>query len=302
MHLKKRGIFCLFFCLIGAPIQGKIYAIKKDTFHPLTIVISPGEVRLISIPAPLTRGTIKIMCNRQAIPFYRQGDLIQGILAQSYFSPLMPYPCTMIVTRDQYTLTHLVANITVKPYAFEKSNLRVAPGKVFLSPQNKKRVHREQQMLHKIYSRLSPIGFDQPFITPLSSKVVSKYGTKRMFNKKKKSQHLGTDFRAAVGTRIPAANSGSIAFSGDLFYTGKTVIIDHGLGIFTLYGHLSRIDTQTGNRVEIGNTIGRAGKTGRVTGPHLHWGVKIQSKWVNGLSLISLWENVPLESIAEFSP
>ena len=128
--------------------------------------------------------------------------------------------------------------------------------------------------------------FNQPFKAPLDSFITSIYGNKRVYNNDHKSQHLGTDYRAAVGVPIPSVNRGKVLFAGDLFYTGGTVIIDHGMDIFTVYGHLSAVKTEAGKIVEPGEIVGLSGSTGRSSGPHLHWGVKIHGHYVNGYSLI----------------
>jgi murein DD-endopeptidase MepM/ murein hydrolase activator NlpD len=116
----------------------------------------------------------------------------------------------------------------------------------------------------------------------MNTAVTSFYGTKRVYNKQKKGQHLGIDYRAAIGDKVPTANAGKVVFSGDLFYTGGTVIIDHGLDIFSVYGHLSKTLIEAGRLVERGEVIGLSGNTGRTSGPHLHWGVKVQGQYIDG--------------------
>jgi murein DD-endopeptidase MepM/ murein hydrolase activator NlpD len=120
----------------------------------------------------------------------------------------------------------------------------------------------------------------------MTSLVTSLYGTKRVYNRQKKSQHLGIDYRAAIGDQVPATNAGKIVYAGDLFYTGWTVIIDHGLDIFSVYGHLSKTLVKEGQFVVRGELIGLSGNTGRTSGPHLHWGVKVQGQYVDGFVLI----------------
>ena len=118
--------------------------------------------------------------------------------------------------------------------------------------------------------------------------MTSVYGTRRLFNNVRKSQHLGIDYRAKVGVPIPSSNKGKVVLAQNLFYTGNTVILDHGLGVFTLYGHLNKILVKKGDLVNRRQILGEAGKTGRVTGPHLHWGVKVNGHWVNGDVLTQL--------------
>ena len=106
---------------------------------------------------------------------------------------------------------------------------------------------------------------------------------------------MGTDFRAAVGELVRTANTGKVVLAKNLFYTGNTVIVDHGVGLFTLYGHLSHITVQKGDEVGQLEIVGLAGQTGRVTGPHLHWGVKSQGHWVDGFSLVDVSKQVLTE-------
>ena len=110
---------------------------------------------------------------------------------------------------------------------------------------------------------------------PVPGEPTSTFGKRRFFNDKPRSPHPGLDLRAATGTPVLAAGSGLVAISQDLYYSGNTVIIDHGGGLFTIYAHLSELDVSVGDELEAGVPIGKSGATGRVTGPHLHWGAKI---------------------------
>jgi murein DD-endopeptidase MepM/ murein hydrolase activator NlpD len=109
-----------------------------------------------------------------------------------------------------------------------------------------------------------------------------------VFNGEPRAPHNGADLRAKTGTPIRSANRGRVVLAKELFFTGNTVIVDHGLGIYLLYAHLSRIDVKPGATVDNGQVIGLSGATGRVTGPHLHWGVRIQGARVNPFSLVDL--------------
>ena len=142
-------------------------------------------------------------------------------------------------------------------------------------------------MQKKVYrSGVALPHFQEDFSLPLESKVTSPYGLRRIFNDKQESRHSGTDFRAAVGVPIPVSNRGKVVFTGDLFFNGHTVIVDHGMNIFTMYCHLSEVTAQLGAMVEKMEIIGLAGATGRVTGPHLHWGVKVDHQWINSMPFV----------------
>jgi murein DD-endopeptidase MepM/ murein hydrolase activator NlpD len=206
-----------------------------------------------------------------------------GVILESYFSNLQPFECHIHVDGEKY----LFATVSVKYFKYPEERIKVDQKTIELSAPDLERVNREQLMLNKIYTEKSdgPY-FMQPFISPLDSYVTSYYGKRRVFNNKKKSQHLGIDFRAQVGVPVPSTNSGKVVYSGDLFFTGYTVILYHGLDIYSVYGHLSKLYVKAGEMVNRGQLLGLSGDSGRVSGPHLHWGVKIRGNYIDGFSLI----------------
>jgi murein DD-endopeptidase MepM/ murein hydrolase activator NlpD len=119
------------------------------------------------------------------------------------------------------------------------------------------------------------------FILPIESAMTSPFGTRRLYNGEPRSFHPGLDLRAAVGTPIHAAAAARVAFAGELYFTGNTVILDHGFGVFTLYAHMSKLQVKNDDVVKRGQVLGLSGKTGRVSGPHLHWGALIRGVKVN---------------------
>jgi murein DD-endopeptidase MepM/ murein hydrolase activator NlpD len=163
----------------------------------------------------------------------------------------------------------------------------VEPGKVNLKKSALERVKHEKQELKGIWQSASDYRlWDSAFQLPIESDITSSFGNQRMFNGQLKSFHRGTDFRAPVGKPIMAANTGTVKLAKDLFYSGNIVIIDHGTGIFSLYAHLSRIDVVAGQDIEKGQQIGLSGATGRVNGPHLHWGIKVNDTYVDPLQFL----------------
>jgi murein DD-endopeptidase MepM/ murein hydrolase activator NlpD len=130
--------------------------------------------------------------------------------------------------------------------------------------------------------------FGQNFAWPRQDSVTAPYGDRRTFNGKLASQHFGVDIDGDPGTPVSAANDGTVVMTRDNFSAGKTVIVHHGAGLYTTYFHLSRISVKNGARVKQGQKLGLVGSTGRVTGPHLHWGVKADDLWVDGELLLRL--------------
>jgi murein DD-endopeptidase MepM/ murein hydrolase activator NlpD len=128
-----------------------------------------------------------------------------------------------------------------------------------------------------------------PFRVPLDGvKRGSNFGRRRILNGQPRSPHNGADFPAAAGTPVHAAQRGRVVLAEALFFSGNTVVIDHGLGMYTLYGHLKAIFVQTGEMVGAGGELGQVGATGRVTGPHLHWGLTVNQARVNPLEVVKL--------------
>jgi murein DD-endopeptidase MepM/ murein hydrolase activator NlpD len=251
------------------------------------IKLQPGMVTYASFVLPEDMSIPKLMCNDKELKYYEERGMGYVYITESYFSKIKPYDC--FLTEGNYK--EQVFRVSVSEYPYKEEKLRVNRKRVVLSKKDMKRVIREQKMLNRIYSNSSrrPY-FDGPFKLPMKSYITSKFGTKRTFNNIKKGQHLGTDFRAAVGVPIPNSNRGKVVFAGDLFYTGNTVIVDHGMSIFTVYAHMSKISAEEGQMVDTLDILGLAGMTGRVSGPHLHWGVKVQGDRVSGFSLIEASE------------
>lgn len=136
--------------------------------------------------------------------------------------------------------------------------------------------------------KISKPHFTQGFALPCDSAFTAFFGDRRTFNGQLKSRHYGLDLNGAVGDPIHAANDGVVVLVRDAFFSGNSVIIDHGGGVFTLYFHLSAFDVAEGDRVKRGQLIGKIGSTGRVTGPHLHWSVKIANRYVDPQRLVEL--------------
>jgi murein DD-endopeptidase MepM/ murein hydrolase activator NlpD len=168
---------------------------------------------------------------------------------------------------------------------------RLTLPKAMVSPQDPavlKRIERDQKLLRRIFAVRSPGTLPKSFVLPVADPMGSPFGLRRILNGEPRSPHAGVDFRSPRGTPVKASAAGRVAFTGDLYYTGLTVVIDHGHGLFSLYCHLRSIDCAATQVVAGGATLGRVGSTGRSTGPHLHWGVKLRGDRVDPLALAAL--------------
>jgi len=149
------------------------------------------------------------------------------------------------------------------------------------------RVRGEQKRLEALWSRSRPDRlWEGAFVMPADGPSGSPFGLRRFFNGEPRSPHAGIDIKAPTGAPVRAANRGRVVLADDLFFTGKTVVLDHGLGLFTMYVHLSRIAARPGYTIARGGEIGRVGATGRATGPHLHFATRIGTARVNPEALL----------------
>jgi murein DD-endopeptidase MepM/ murein hydrolase activator NlpD len=179
-------------------------------------------------------------------------------------------------------------DLVVKHAEFPTIHLTLPPSKVFLSPEDQKRANREAVKLNKIWPVISERFWDGNFIKPLGNEVSTVFGVKRIMNKKKTSIHRGVDIKGKSGEEVSSFNRGKVVLAEELFFGGNTLIIDHGLGIYSIYMHLSKIAVGEGDIVSKGKVVGYVGMSGRATGPHLHFGVKVQNANANPLSLMEL--------------
>src|SRR6266478_2779987 len=182
------------------------------------------------------------------------------------------------------------AMVAVRKGLFATEKLQVGKEFVEPNPEQVKRAKEERQKLRDIFDHVTPERlWDGNFRIPLDGVTTgSNFGKRRILNGNPGSPHGGVDLPGATGTPVHAAQRGRVVLAEQMFFSGNTVVVDHGLGIYTFYGHLSQIDVKAGDALETGAVLGKVGATGRVTGPHLHWGLTVERARVNPLLLVKL--------------
>ncbi len=178
-------------------------------------------------------------------------------------------------------------DVLVHAREFPEQRLRVSREMVSPDADLLPRIERERHAARAALERISPVQhWEEPFTRPVQGSVSSAFGLRRFFNDQPRAPHRGVDLRGAEGTPIQAFSSGEVVLAGDHYFAGRSIYIDHGLGVVTQYIHLSEILVQEGDNVVAGQIIGKVGATGRVTGPHLHFGLSVLGMWVDPLPLL----------------
>ena len=215
----------------------------------------------------------------------------QIILPISYYTPKTKrkgYVVTVYGVDSQNQKFNEKFFLKVKQGNYKKEILRVSKKKTSFNKKTLQRIKIERIEAGKVYREYSDKKYSKKFIYPMKTKITSSFGNRRLFNGKLKSYHSGTDFRAKIGTKIIASNDGVVKIAKFRFFAGGSVVIDHGEGIFTVYYHLSKIKVKVGQKVKRGELLGLSGKSGRVTGPHLHFGVVLRNSSQEAIKFIKM--------------
>ena len=184
---------------------------------------------------------------------------------------------------------HLSYTVLVMKERYTVQELTLPKNKVDLDSKTLKRVRLEQKEMRGAFHHVEPQPFwDGPFVEPVEGRVTGRFGSRRIINGHPRRPHSGEDIAAPNGTPVLAINRGKVVLTVDHFFSGKGVVVDHGLGLFSMYFHLSTIDVKPGQLLKKGEPLGKVGATGRATGPHLHWGIRLNGSRVNPFALTTL--------------
>ena len=263
---------------------------------------SQGSLLLLEVRSRKPLAEVTAEWNSKNVPFWQVNsagtdaskvsstDLRQAILGVDLEKAPGAYPLLVRVQTTGGKPSSCTIQIPVHAGKFATERLQVGKEFVEPSPEQIQRANEERDRLRAIFDQVTPEKlWDGDFRVPLDGVTTGgNFGKRRVLNGQPGSPHGGVDFPAVTGTPIHAAQSGRVALAQELFFSGNTVVVDHGLGIYTFYGHLSEVDVKVGDELQAGQVLGKAGATGRVTGPHLHWGLTVERARVNPLQLVKV--------------
>ena len=201
-----------------------------------------------------------------------------------------PEPWRLAVLEPGREPRTLTGKVTIGPRAFSVQRLTLPTGMVDLDPETERRAVSETDRLRSLYRTITPERLWRGrFVRPVAGQEPGTgFGARRIINGKPRAPHTGIDYAADRGTPVVAANGGRVALVADFFFPGRLVVVDHGLGLYTLYFHLDSVAVTEGETVDRGQTLGTVGATGRATGPHLHFGAQVGAARIDPAVLLSL--------------
>ena len=250
--------------------------------------IQPGELVVLVVSDVDPIASVRASGFDRDLPAYAAADGKWHVLAGIDLET-RPGKYPVVISAGGEPARQTTYTLTVAPKTFRTRQLTV--DEAFVNPPKsaEERIRRESELLAKVWAALSHDRLWQgPFVRPVPHPANSAFGSRSVFNGQARNPHSGADFSSPAGTPVKAPNAGRVALARDLYYSGQTVIIDHGLGIGSSLAHLSAIDVSEGATVQAGEVIGKVGATGRVTGAHLHWSVRAAGARVDPLSLLTV--------------
>jgi murein DD-endopeptidase MepM/ murein hydrolase activator NlpD len=273
--------------LAGGPATAQAQA-PAVTLVPTVVEAGSPELIRVAVPAA---AKVDGTWMGQKLLFFRGRDGRAWYALAGVDVETTPGPSTLHigVTGAGDTVRNLDRAVEIHEAHYRTGTLSVAPKFVEPAPEAMKEIEAEVALKAKVFAASAPEPlWSGDFHAPVAAAATDSFGTRRTFNGKLASVHKGMDFRAHMGTPVRAGNGGVVVLARPLYFEGNCVVIDHGLGLYTLSMHLSRFDVHEGERVKQGQLVGLSGATGRVTGPHLHWAVRWQGAYLDPAKLLRM--------------
>jgi murein DD-endopeptidase MepM/ murein hydrolase activator NlpD len=302
----SRVVLCLATTLLSFPVLANAKIPQTCVAGVILNLSAPssnqGSLLLLEVHSRKPLAEISAEWNSKNVPFWQDHsagtdssnlaatDLRQAILGVDLEKAPGTYPLVVHLQAAGGKPATCTLQIPVRAGKFATERLQVGKEFVEPTPEQIQRANEERDKLRAIFDQVTPEKlWDGDFRVPLDGVATGgNFGKRRVLNGQPGSPHSGVDFPAVTGTPVHAAQSGRVALAEELFFSGNTVVVNHGLGIYTFYGHLSEIDVKVGDELQSGQVLGKVGATGRVTGPHLHWGLTVERARVNPLQLVKI--------------
>ena len=252
--------------------------------------LSQGEVVKVCLASPGPLSAVLSFDGRE-YPFASDREGLKHFALIALGVDLKPgtYDVVIHLKPSRGTPKDIPFKLAISRGTFPSKNIRVA--RRFTSPTSAdiKRIDRERELLGRIYGASVPgwLGSGR-FVMPLKGKTSGVFGERRVFNDDSVSRHRGIDILSPEGVPVKASNAGKVVLARNLYFSGNTVIINHGIGLFSIYCHLSKTIVREGSFADKGKILGYTGSTGRSTGPHLHWGLRLVDEYADPHSMMYL--------------
>lgn len=257
---------------------------------PIVLKAKQGEVLYLTLIVEGAPSSVQGRFRNRVVPFFKTGR--EGEWAALVGIDMADEPATGELKADfayPEGMRQRVYRVGVGPEAFGVETMTLPKDQVEPDAAALRRINLEKEKVRSVFAAFTPERvWAQNFLVPVEGIPTGRFGSKRILNGQPRNQHNGEDIAASLGTPVKATNDSIVKMVDEHFFSGKGVILDHGLGLFTMYFHLDTTTVKEGERVKRGDVIGTVGQSGRATGPHLHWGAWLNGSRVNPFALAKL--------------
>ncbi|HEY1235502.1 MAG TPA: M23 family metallopeptidase [Candidatus Binatia bacterium] len=262
---------------------------NMDVHWPKTVEILQGglaEVRISGTTLTAVEGRV----GQTPIYFQQSGPSFSGLIGADIEAKPGGSKLLLLATTQRGTVQERKVPVYIKARSFRTESFTVPPSFDQVSPETAEEIRREQADFARAFAFSSAERlWEAPFVRPVPQEAsASSFGSRRIINGSPRAPHSGTDLSAPFGTEVVASTCGRVVLIGNYFFAGGSIVLDHGGGLFTMYFHLSEFKVEQGSLVKRGDVIGLSGASGRVTGPHLHWGARLSGARINPLELLKV--------------
>lgn len=261
----------------------------STTVPPLTVTASsptarPGDVVVLTIGGANASDTVRVHAFDHDLPSFASAGKHRTLIGVDL--DVRPGIHSIAIAAGERRTTYTL-RVTRRVFAIRR--LTVDPAFVNPPESERPRIEREREQLDRLWKTWTSEKLWQgTFEAPVPEPANSAFGTRSILNGEPRSPHGGADFPSPAGTPIKSPNAGRVVLADALYYTGNTVVVDHGLGLYSLFAHMTEMQVHAGDAVKTGEVLGTVGSTGRVTGPHLHWAVRLNGARVDPVAVLRL--------------